>query len=330
MAAAKRNVNYYELFHSFDSRHTTRDILIHCFQKAQELLKVSPKKLDYSSGLNDTFHIRVGNQRDITLKTLKLYGLAKVSKKDQFNDTWDPDTQVVKSLGDGAGDNEGVLEETHFVIDFRFSKPLIAIETTQSGIKIGSLLSYLNWWGRKNTKNENLHFGCLPIMGRSSDEFLEAVKEIATFQIKVKRQNIPYIKNSDEQLGTMLENAQNYAPTDYIDLVLGFDFRVKESLKPDTNILKSLVKKFMNKQAQGPYFDNFEALTIRAKEDDEPLKPFDLIQERTASQIYVNRRNKKSKYFNSSEFYDEIDREIGKNFSTYPKSEGEDAKPLLV
>jgi hypothetical protein len=66
---------------------------------------------------------------------------------------------------------------------------------------------------------------------------------------------------------------------------------------------------------QSDFFPKFEKAETRVMEDDK-LKMYDLILDRVASEVRVEKRSPSSKYFASEAFYEKIADEIRDNFTS--------------
>jgi hypothetical protein len=322
----RRKVNFYELTVLESSPFSSREYLLHVFSYIKRAIDNNDKSVDII--LEDgkvAIQFRIYNE--MKDKTARIFGKARFIKFNEFQETYRLSNQSERSLADDAASDEGVTEETHFVIDVRYERPIIGIETSQSGPKMANIKYYLDLWLGK-TSQSKVETKFEPIIGRKAEEFVNSISECATIKMKVRKENIPTIQNHHEELGTILTVSQNYAETDYVDLSLGYQFKVKIDNKPDTFNLIRRIKEMIKIDNESNFFTNFDVLEIRAQEGDEPIKPFDLIAEKTAVEVFAERKSTRTKHFNSNKLCNDIGSEIGKNFGPPQNKEDVAIRPI--
>ena len=311
--AFKRKITFHSLVCTNDA--DIRPIMLRIFEDLRDLSKNPQTKseLNVELGNGDSIQVTPSPTGRISENTTQLFGQSRFIKYNDLPSTYRREDGDERALADNE-DEIGILEETHFVIDLSYNVPIIAVETCQAGPKVGNIKNYLTHWCRKLSIDTEVNI--TPIIGRTVEEFVTVLKECASLELKVRKQNIDNIKEGDKQLGTILEYAQDYANTDYVSLIVGFDWD-RDEQKNNTQDLLSRVKNFLNIQKKIPDFlHNFDTAQIRAKEGEEQLKIYDLIMDRTAAEVHVKKRSPKSKYYDSSEMYNEIGKEIKRNFRT--------------
>ena len=303
-------------FHSIITTHlklTTKDLLLSLFDKIHETSKASVSKLDIDIANGDGLQFILSPNSRISENTVRVFAKARFIKYNDLPNTYRKGDGEERSLADDTEDEIGIPEETHFVIDISYDTPLIAIETCQGGPKANSIKLYLEHWFRKFDFETEVNIE--PIIGRNIEEFIQVITECASLEIKVNKNNIQEIKDAENKLGTFLEIAQDYANTDYVKFIIGFDYNVEDGKKSSTNNLINRIKELVKTNKRFPnFFKNFETAVIRAKENDDQLKIYDLIMDRTAAEVFVAKRSPKSKYFDSEKMYNEIGKEITRNF----------------
>jgi hypothetical protein len=313
----KRKIIFFEITRSqssvTNSVITDKECIQAVFRQFHQLNQAADPSIDMNAGRDTTIHILP--LREIDTELVVIDAKARFIKYNDFPDTIKRSDRTEKSLGDEAEADEGIPEETHLVIDTRYSPMIIAVETSQSGPKINYIMKYINYWLQRI--EISVEFEAMSIIGMESQRFIDSISECASLAMKVRKENIPNIKETDNDLGTRLEVSQQYADTDYVDLDLGYNFRIAEFRRSNTDKLINKVKRIFDISRRNPdFFDNFDYLQIRAQEGDEPLRVFDLIADRVASEVYAEKKAPRSKYFNSHFLCYEIKEEIGKNFGT--------------
>jgi hypothetical protein len=80
--------------------------------------------------------------------------------------------------------------------------------------------------------------------------------------------------------------------------------------RPDTSKLREKLRSFFINEAENNFFNNFEVLKATTRQEAERLKEIDLLAEKIAAQVFVEKRNIRSKNFNSLQLYEAISAEI--------------------
>lgn len=309
----KRKINFHKILivDNDDVKKDTSDYTKLTFLCLQDGIKNNDPLVDFDLSNGNGLEFVLGNE--VKDDTTSIVGKARLVKLNELPNTYRKRDHKERSLSDEVDSDEGILEETHFAIDLRYRQPIIGIETNQSGPKHSQIQQYLNVWAKKAGLDAKITVE--QILTSDTEKFLETIDECATLEVKVASQNIPNIVDVHAELGTMLRTAQNFALTEYVEVILGFNFKVKKENKPSTKNLLTRVQELLGiSKKNQDFFNNFETLQIRAQENDLPLQLYDLIADRIATEVYVEKRNSRSKYFLSSEFYESIKKEIGKNF----------------
>lgn len=317
---AKRKINFFEvLIHiEGDKSKTNADYIRELFTGIERA------SIDNGSLLEED--VANGNSLQISLdkvignRAVAFGAKAKFIKLNELPDTLRKHDNKQRSLSEEVDSDEGILEETHFAIDTSFANPILGVETNQSGPKHSHIQRYLNYLSRI-LRVPIVISEFRPVVDTNIEQFLESIRYCASLEMKVATAKIPDIKNLYENLGTMLEVATSFSETDYAEIILSYNFRVKKENKPDTSSLISFVKKLFGVMKNNDSFaDAFDTLQIRAQESDEPLQLYDLIADKIATEVYVERKNPRSKYFETLEFCEIIKNEIRKNFGSRAKA----------
>lgn len=309
----KRKINFHEILivDNKDEKIDTSDYTKLIFTTIQDAIKQNDPLIDYDLANGDGLQFELGTE--IKDATVQIGGKARFIKLNELPDTYRKRDHKQRSLADEVEVDEGILEETHFAIDLRYEKPIIGIETSQGGPKYSHIQRYLDVWAHKCGLDVKISIEQL--LASDIEQFLDAIDECATLEVKVASQNIPNVNDVYSQLGTILSAAQNFAKTEFVEIILSFNFRVKKDEKPNTvNLLTKVRELFRISKENKEFFNNFETLQIRGQQNDAPLQLYDLIADRLATEIYVEKRSPRSKYFLSTEFYESIKKEIGKSF----------------
>lgn len=326
--SVKRKITFYEMKISGHDQFDTREYLIHVCQSIVEANNSYDATLDLQLANGNYLHIKIDNEREISSSTGRIFGKSRLVKPNEFPSTWDTKSKEEKNLGENASATTGVTQETHFVIDLRYNYPIIGVETTQGGPSPGNIMYFLETWLKMKMNVQGIETSLDFILGRNARELVDALSECASLRVRVKTQNIGNIIQIEKGLGTALASAQEYAGTEYVDILTGYNFRTKIEDRGNTSILLEQIKKLLRLNEEQELFSNFEKLEINAQEGSDTLKPFDLIASKTSVVVKAERRENRHKNLNSRKLYHEIEKEIGNNFGAPEKSSDGDIRPI--
>lgn len=332
-ASIVRRINFYEIFVIGGGEYSCRDYMVHVFNKLSQAINEGARFVDMPMSTGDYMHMRIGNITEINERARKIYGKARLIKFNEFPETFRVSDKNERALGDEAAPDEGVTEETHFVIDLGYKDPIIAVETTQGGPRVTQIMSYLeSWINRTSARRGVIELETKFVIGRTAMQLLQALKECAYITIKVKKENIGIISDFNKELGTALESSQKIGDTDYVDLNLGYNFRTARNARPKTESLINKLFQFVriNEESDNQFFSNFEKFQIKFQEGDQRLQMFDLLADKTSVEVTTERKSDRSKLLNSMKLYEAILIEIGRNFGHFTQSASSLAKQIPV
>jgi hypothetical protein len=205
---------------------------------------------------------------------------------------------------------EGMLETTHFIIDYSTVKPKIALEYNHHGARVNDLAFYLKRMG----KQSRIAVGCnyeIIVQDRLKD-IRRRINRFSKVRVKVHRDNIDRIKSAEDKLGSALFHSQNFSLSDEVELVLSFDYRTKTT----TTSIKDVVTSFIDRFIKNPQTtDDFEIFEIHAEDEDNNnrLEAFNLLIDKLKTDIIVQKRLK-SRVINSKDYYKKSEKEMNKLF----------------
>lgn len=188
-----------------------------------------------------------------------------------------------------AKEKEGVVETTHFIIDYRKDKIVLSLEYNHYGSKINDLVNYIQRIGVHKGIIENV--GYAPIVKNELKKMKERVNRFSEFVVKVHKDNVPKIKKMDKSIWQVLDLSKDNFDSDYATLTLKFDFRQRSEtpqIKNSTfNVIDYLSKNYKDKHL-------FNQLYMRAEDEEKNnrLSKFDLLLEKVNSELKVQKKAK--------------------------------------
>ncbi|PHK34707.1 hypothetical protein VF13_37850 [Nostoc linckia z16] len=188
-----------------------------------------------------------------------------------------------------AEDFEGLVEFTHFVINYKPKYERIAIEYNQYGGKILDFVRYLEHIGKvsgivtgmtqKNIVNENLA------------EVKDKIGRVSKFTVKANSSHIESIRAVDAGLGTVLDQAKNHYNLQDIQVELKFDYSRSNTKEAIYKTLDTIVKAFTKNPQKT---DLFLKLQVDAEntERDNKIQAFDLLMDKVRSELKATKDGK--------------------------------------
>lgn len=299
MKKVKRTIHFYELFSKNDSN--VEKVLKLIFDKIIELNDKNSSTKFYSFGSENTAICT----RNITHNCNNKQILGKILKvrKDMFPELFNTRSDTIKDIE--AGEDEGIVEATHFLIDYN-KQPTIAIEYNQYGARVNNLYFYFQYVG--HLVNKEIALYGVPIIRDTLDSFIKRIKQCATFTVKVHKDNITRIQSVDVELFSALETANNFGKSEYIEIGLKFDKH--QNTSKILGKVKKIISFFQrNKKSQ----DYFETLLVEAEDGDnnDRINLFDLISDKVKSIVLVQKRSK-SRSLVSHDMFEKLKTEFNK------------------
>src|SRR5688500_7085444 len=132
MSTIKRTIYYYEIGFTFSSGVTPNDgdKVNFLFREMMRIVR-SKQSIRY----------QIYGERVVSIQSIKfdntnknIFGKLLCIRRDLLPEIMNLETDIAKGIE--AADHEGLLETTHFILDYSRSKPILAIEYNQFGSKI--------------------------------------------------------------------------------------------------------------------------------------------------------------------------------------------------
>ena len=188
-----------------------------------------------------------------------------------------------------ADEDNGIVETTHFIIDYSKPQKKMVLEYNHAGAKIGDFMTYFQLLGIELNAIKNVNY--ILRVKDEIDKLKEKIGTCSTIDVKVHKNNIAQIESVDKGLFSSIRDIRKQFEADYIELKLRFSYKKRKTPQKIqgsiTNVLESLVED-KNKLL---LFDTFK---IRAldRSNNFSMALFDLLEEKVESEVSVQRKPK--------------------------------------
>ena len=282
----ERTINFYELEFKFnkDFNPTNNNKHAEMFVILIQLAKSRAKIRYQQFGERAIFIQGVKVDKNNNL----IDGKLRCIRKDLLPELMNTDTD--ESRGIEAKEAEGLLETTHFVIDYsKENSPLLSIEYNQFGAKIGDLVLYLKNIGISKDALEEI--GYLPIVKDELSKLQSRIKRCSEFKVKVHKDNVKEIEKMDNRLYSALKSSTDHFKSDYATLILKFDYRQREFTDSMNNSLNNIIRNIISDKKKTELFN---ILSVKAEDRDNNnlLQTFDLLIDKVKSKIKVEKKKR--------------------------------------
>jgi hypothetical protein len=273
----KTKVYYYELnfgFNSGENLTTFFDALTNLSAtKAEIRYQYFGERYIYIQGVNNDSNIIKGKLRSI--------------RKDIFPQLIDMSSDEVTDLDDRG--NDGIMDTSHFIIDFRRQSTILALEYNHSGAKIDDFVKYMEKIGIAKSIIKKLGYQFL------TDENLidleSRINRISEFSLKIHKNNFDLIRDMDGDILQAAEVTINNFENEYALLNFKFDYRKFT----DTPKIKRSVLNIVNWFVANPNKKNlFNYLNFKAEDlaNENRIRLYDLIVSKEKSEFNVQKKRK--------------------------------------
>ncbi|PIF62125.1 hypothetical protein [Flavobacterium sp. 11] len=202
--------------------------------------------------------------------------------------------------------SDGIMDTSHFIIDFRRNKTILALEYNHSGAKIDDFVKYIEKIGISKELITKLGFQFLT---EESFEDLESrINRISEFSLKIHKDNFEEIRGMDGNILQAAEATINNFENEYAVLNFKMDYR-KFS---DTPQIKRSILNIVHWFEENPDKRNlFNYLNFVAEDEtnNNKLRLYDLIVSKVKSEFNVQKK-KKAKTIISEDMFPKMLREI--------------------
>lgn len=301
MEYTKRTIHYYELELSpFPAK--TVDILIYeIFRHIIELNthKARERFIKGPGYLSCTREVLFRtNENIIQGKLLRI-------RMDSFPELIDVAEDIVKDIV--KGEDDGVVESTHFMIKYTKKAVTIAMEFNQFGAKINELKWYVDFYLRR------LELDCVllykSIVQDDIETFFRRINRCSSLMMKVHKDNVKRVQQVSPELFSAANAALEVGESEYVELFIKFDYQKRTDTPEITGKVKTWLNFFnRNKELSKSIFDDF---TVKAEDTDKNyrLEYFDFISDKVKSYVNVQLRPQ-SRSIVSLDMFEKIEKEF--------------------
>lgn len=281
MSTITRKIHYYDLHFKFDNGGDAQEN----FRNLFSTITIQSQQRDPER------YINLGN-KSLFINDIKFHpdkkqirGILRLVRKDALPLLMDTSTDETTDLN--LLETQGLVENTHFLVDYAKKVKKLVLEHNQFGAKLSDLCFYLEDIGRK--KCDLVTLTPMYITNDNVQDTLAKANLISEFVIKVHKSHIGQVANSDRELATVLENIQNVSDSDYATLTLKYDVQQRTETTQGNKLMQKLIKAFTNNEKNK---NAFNILQIRAQNGDNynRLETFDLLVDKLSSHIRVERK----------------------------------------
>ncbi len=202
--------------------------------------------------------------------------------------------------------SDGIMDTSHFIIDFRRTKTILALEYNHSGAKIDDFVKYMEKIGISKELIDKLGFQFLT--EESFADLEDRINRISEFSLKIHKDNFEAIRGMDGNIIQAAEATINNFENEYALLNFKIDYR-KFS---DTPLIKRSILNIVQWFQENPDKKNlFNYLNFTAEDEtnNNKLRLYDLIVSKVKSEFNVQKK-RKAKTIISEDMFPKMQREI--------------------
>lgn len=183
----QRTLNYYQLGFQFSKSFSAPDG--NFFREFFYLIK----KITDSKDPDRYFHYKekyIFIQDIISIPSEKvLQGKVRCVRKDVLPEMINTRTDIAKAID--AGEDEGLVETSHFVIKLDSNPNIIAFEVNQFGASFFDFIKYLERFGEKKGVLEMIHYN--PVIRNELEKISKTINRCSSLIVKVSKENLPQV-----------------------------------------------------------------------------------------------------------------------------------------
>lgn len=282
----KRTIHYYEIDIDFHEEFTTAgsdgDLFREFFSTIAHLGETKDKMRYQQIGERKIFI--QGVRFDTTGKKI-IHGMLRCVRADLLPEIMNMTNDMTKGIE--VLEDEGIVETTHFVIDYTAKKKKLAIEYNLYGAKITDLLQYWDIIGTTlRCTKEGIKYK--PIVKNELSKMKERLGKCSEMIVSVHKDNINAIEKMDKQTYSALKATKEQFNSEYATLSLKYDYRQRATTSEANKSLFNLINNLIKTPESVGLFN-----VLKAKSEDKlnnyKLEIFDLLIDRVQSRISVEK-----------------------------------------
>lgn len=202
--------------------------------------------------------------------------------------------------------NDGVVETSHFIIDFRKKNPILALEYNHSGAKIDDFVRYIERIGVSKSILENIGFRFLTDENLADLE--KRINRVSEFTLKIHKDDLEEVMEADGNIMQAAAATIKHFENEYALLEMKFDYRKFQDTPKIKKSIFGIIKWFEDNPDKRKLFNY---LNFKAEDElnNNKLRFFDLVLSKEKSEITVQKKTR-SKTIVSEDMFPKMQREL--------------------
>ncbi|NVO84484.1 DUF6731 family protein [Hymenobacter terrestris] len=293
IAHSDRTIHYYDITFSFKDDSLPYEHFVELFK---QVVKMSEDRADdrYVKSIDKRLFIQgirfVGKDKQI-------HGQLRAVRLDISPEILNMKTDQARDIE--MAEEEGIVETTHFVLDYRKKRHRIGIEYNVAGAKAHELALYLEKVGAKAGL---LKVHLSPILSDDSlRDFQRRVGALKALEISVPADSIGRIKKYSPGLASSIQASKDFFNCETVILKPTFDISSQSQTNSAFGVVIDVIKEWTRNPLRRKDFEKF---SVKGKDSDnrDTLQIFDLLKDDVKDRINVERRAK-SRVLNSIDMF---------------------------
>jgi len=280
----KRVIHYYELVFNFNDDFEAPPDNDQCREFFALIKKMASTR---SKARYQVFGEKALFLQDVTIKPAEnlITGKMRCVRRDLLPEIMDTSTDEARGIE--TKEQEGLVETTHFIIDFAAKKKRLAIEYNQFGARIVDFVFYLKKVGQhKKVAND---VGFVPLVKDELKIVKDRINRCSEFVVKVHKDKIAEIENMDTGLYSALIAAEEHFKSEYVQLTIKFDYKKRSETREVGGTIKNLINFLIRDKAATDVFNTLEVKAEDAAKNNK-LEVFDLLVDKVKHVLTVERK----------------------------------------
>lgn len=239
-----------------------------------------------------------------------LKGKLRSIRTDAFPEGINMTTDIVEDLDTSKFD--GIVETSHFIIDYRKKQAVVALEYNHHGAKVEDFVRYIERVAISYSICKKIGYHL--IVRNSLKSLKKRMGRVSQMSVKIHKSNIAELAKADNELMQLAKASVNHFENQYAILDINIDYREFDDTPKIKKTIFGVVKYFEDNPNKKHIF-NYLRVKAEDEEINNKLQVFDLILDKEQSKIRVERKSQ-TKVIVSEDIFPKMQAEIDKkNFS---------------
>ncbi len=233
-------------------------------------------------------------------------GKLRSIRTDAFPEGINMTTDIVENLDTAKFD--GIVETSHFIIDYRKTEIILALEYNHHGAKIEDFIRYIERVGisYKICKKVGFHY----VIRNSLKNLKKRIGRVSQMSVKIHKSYFPELENADHNLLQAAKASVSHFENQYAILDFNIDYREFDDTPKIKKTIFGVLKYFEDNPNKKHIF-NYLKIKAEDEELDNKLQIFDLILDKEQSKIRVEKKPQ-TRVIVSEDIFPKMQREIDK------------------